>query len=57
MFTQFMMEWNFFTTHKDENIDIGGYRYLTIRKGKDGKEFWICSNQLCSAKTTTLSKM
>ena len=32
MFTQFMMEYNFFTTHKVEDIDI-------IRKGKDGKEF------------------
>ena len=27
---------------------IGGYRYLAIRKEKDGKEFWRCFNQLCT---------
>ena len=45
MLTQFMMECNFFTTHKGgRDIDIGGYKYLTFREGKDGKEFGICSN-------------
>ena len=34
---------------------IGGYRYLAIRKGKDGKEFWSCFNQLYTAKATTIN--
>ena len=47
LFTQFMMECNFLITYKyGRTLLIRGYRYLTIRKekGKDGKEFWKCSN-------------
>ena len=42
-----------FTTHKvEEDLDIRGYRYLTIRKEEENKVFWKFSNRLCPAKTT-----
>ena len=48
------MECKFFATHKGgRDIDIGCNKYLTFRKGKDGKEFGICSNWLSPTKTTT----
>ena len=54
-FTHFMMECNFLTTHKyGRTLLIGGYRYLTIRKGKNGKEFWRCSNCLCPTLAKTI---
>ena len=41
-----------FTTHKGgKTLLIGRYKYFTIRKGKDSKEFWKCSDSLCSPKT------
>ena len=49
------MDCEFVETQKGGRALItGGYRYLTIRKGNEGREFWRCCLRSCKAKATTL---
>ena len=48
------MEYEFVETQKGGRALLTkGYRYLRIRAGKEGNEFWRCSYRACLAEATT----
>ena len=49
------MDCEFIETQKGGRALLsGGYRYLRIRKGNEGREFWRCCLRTCVAKATTV---
>ena len=49
------MDCEFIETQKGGRALLsGGYRYLRIRRGNEGQEFWRCCLRTCAARATTV---